>query len=72
VYAEVPLNAGICTSCSSRPWKNGCIAASACSLVTPGRRRPNTFTQRLRRLSTSSQFGVIWAFSISGTRTDAA
>jgi hypothetical protein len=67
----VLLNAGICTSCSIRPWKNGCVAASACSRVTPGCRRPKTFTQRLRRLSTSSQFGVIWAFNITGTRTDA-
>ncbi len=50
------------------PWKNGCSAAFAWSSVTPGFNRPNTFTQRLRRLSTSSQFGVICAFIISGTR----
>ena len=51
------------------PWKNGCSAAFACSVVTPGFSRPNTLTQRLRRLSMSSQFGVICAFIITGTRT---
>ena len=49
-------------------WKYGCSAAFACSIVTPGFSRPNTLTQRLRRLSTSSQFGVICAFISTGTR----
>ena len=68
VYAVVLLKSAASTSCSRMPWKNGCSAALAWSRVTPGFNRPKTFTQRLRRFSTSSQFGVICAFIISGTR----
>lgn len=46
----------------------GCNVVSACSRVTPGLSRPKTLTHRLRRLSMSSQFGVISAFIVIGMR----